>query len=227
MNNPKVYGRLSSMAAVAVISSLVSFSTANTLAQTPVATPTVSSSPSLKFRPSQGMQNPVPASHLLGQLSAALAAERHDEVHALVEELHTRWPNQDEYTALWLDQRLQSNDPSEHNETTLNALWRLRSTHPKSATMAFALGKHYARLGRWSDAQSAFQSAHALAPDHPDPAYNLGVSWEQLGQTALALHYYRIAINKLNTQPTLSAQSIAQIRARLAMVENSSASTAR
>lgn len=141
-----------------------------------------------------------------------MTAERYQEAHALATELHQRWPDQDEYTALWLDSQAIS---AERHEQTLNALLRLRQSRLDSAAIVFALGRQYARLGQWADAQSAFQSAHALSPNHPDPIYNLAVCWEQLGQTVLAQHFYQRVLDLLNT-PTQATTPITTLsRARV------------
>ncbi|MGV3590440.1 MAG: tetratricopeptide repeat protein, partial [Gammaproteobacteria bacterium] len=50
------------------------------------------------------------------------------------------------------------------------------------------LGNHYAAQGRWSEAQGAYYNALLTArrsaggPVHPDYAFNLAVSLEQLNQ---------------------------------------------
>lgn len=172
----------------------------------------------IQFRPHTIQQSPPPATRLLEQISTAISAERTTEAQALAAELHERWPNHDEYTALWIDQITRAKNPPSHDDETLRTLWNLRKTQAKSAAIAFALGNYYAHQGRWNDAQSAFQSAYAFAPNHPDPAYNLGVCWEQLGQQILAQHYYRLALEHATTNQTAIVSSIPifKIRERLA-----------
>ncbi len=67
----------------------------------------------------------------------------------------------------------------------------LLDAHADAPWMHFALANHYARQGRWPDAQQAYFDAVRLAPDNPDYAYNLAVSLEHLGQGAAALDYYQ------------------------------------
>lgn len=178
--------------------------------------PSHPSKPTIPIRSTTSSTIPTTAAHLLNQLSAAITAERRHEAHALATELHQRWADQDEYTALWLDNPA---DSAEQNELTLNALLRLHQARPESTAIAFALGRRYALSARWTDAQAAFQSAHALAPNHPDPAFNLALCWEQLGQTVLAKHYYQRALALLNaphTQPTaISTLHATRVQAQL------------
>jgi tetratricopeptide (TPR) repeat protein len=63
-----------------------------------------------------------------------------------------------------------------------------------SAFLYFTLGNLYADQLSWAPAQQAFYQAHHLDPANPDYAYNLAVSLEHLGQSKLALGYYRRAL---------------------------------
>jgi tetratricopeptide (TPR) repeat protein len=63
-----------------------------------------------------------------------------------------------------------------------------------SGFLYFALGNLYARQGQWPQAQPAYFQAYELQPDNPDYAYNLAVGLEHLGQTKIALNYYRRAL---------------------------------
>lgn len=185
-------------------------------AQTANLTPKPITKPSIPIHSKVLSTRPLSATHLLNQLSAALTSERPHEAHALATELHQRWPDQDEYTALWFDS--QTSGPQQ-NEQAIHALLRLRQAQPGSAAIAFSLGRQYAQSGRWSDAQSAFQTAHALAPNHPDPAYNLAVCWEQLRQSTLAKHHYQRALALLSASDSpsipISTLPAARIQAQL------------
>jgi len=59
----------------------------------------------------------------------------------------------------------------------------------------FALGNIYARQGQWAQAQQAYFQAYQLQPDNADYAYNLAVGLEHIGQTKIALTYYRKAVD--------------------------------
>ncbi|MDY6983550.1 MAG: tetratricopeptide repeat protein, partial [Pseudomonadota bacterium] len=92
-------------------------------------------------------------------------------------------------------QTMQGGSPVEHE----NALKQLQTQFPNVAQLTLALGNHYAAQGRWSEAQAAYYNALLTArrtsngPVHPDYAFNLAVSLEQLNQPQAALDYYRQA----------------------------------
>ncbi|MEY4641601.1 MAG: hypothetical protein RLZZ227_1595 [Pseudomonadota bacterium] len=86
-------------------------------------------------------------------------------------------------------------NPSEHESTLLTLI----DQYPDVAPLPLALGNLYAEQQRWSEAQGAYYNALLLAnrnssgPVHPDYAFNLAVSLEQLNQGKAALGYYRQA----------------------------------
>jgi tetratricopeptide (TPR) repeat protein len=92
-------------------------------------------------------------------------------------------------------QTMQAGSPNEHE----NTLKQLQDQYPNVAQLTLALGNHYAAQGRWSEAQAAYYNAlltarrNASGPVHPDYAFNLAVSLEQLKQPKAALDYYRQA----------------------------------
>ena len=67
-----------------------------------------------------------------------------------------------------------------------------------SGFVYFALGNLYARQALWAQAQQAYFQAYQLQPDNPDYAYNLAVGLEHLGQSKIALNYYRKALELSN-----------------------------
>ena len=72
---------------------------------------------------------------------------------------------------------------------------------PDSAALQFALGTHYAGLGRWGEAQAAFFEAHRIDPGNADVLYNLAVSLDHIGETRVAADFYRRAIEASAGQP--------------------------
>jgi tetratricopeptide (TPR) repeat protein len=64
-----------------------------------------------------------------------------------------------------------------------------------SGFLYFALGNVYAKQGQWAQAQQAYFQAYQLQPDSADYAYNLAVGLEHIGQTKIALTYYRKAVD--------------------------------
>lgn len=64
----------------------------------------------------------------------------------------------------------------------------------QSAALYFALGNAQQRQRRWPEAQQAYFDAYRHDNQHPDYAYNLAVSLDQLGKAKAALPYYRQAL---------------------------------
>lgn len=73
--------------------------------------------------------------------------------------------------------------------------------HPQSSALRLALGNVYAAQKRWSEAQGEYFEAHRLDPANPDIAFNLAVSLDNLGRTALAADFYRRALESARAQP--------------------------
>jgi tetratricopeptide (TPR) repeat protein len=85
----------------------------------------------------------------------------------------------------------------------------------------FALGNVYARQGQWAQAQQAYFQAYQLQPDSADYAYNLAVGLEHIGQTKIALTYYRKAVDlssgkgHASFDPSRVQERIGQLSARI------------
>ncbi len=75
------------------------------------------------------------------------------------------------------------------------------AAQPDASFLQFTLGNQYAAQGRWADAQQAYFRAYAGNPEHPDFAYNLAVSLDQLHQSKPALEYYRRALALAKDHP--------------------------
>jgi tetratricopeptide (TPR) repeat protein len=73
--------------------------------------------------------------------------------------------------------------------------------NPQSAALRLALGNVYAAQKRWSEAQGEYFEAHRLDPANPDIAFNLAVSLDNLGRSALAAQFYRRALDSARGQP--------------------------
>ena len=63
--------------------------------------------------------------------------------------------------------------------------------HRDAAYLHAALGRWYARQGRWADAQQAYFDAARLEAGNPDYAFNLAVALDHMGQGAAALTHYQ------------------------------------
>ncbi len=86
----------------------------------------------------------------------------------------------------------------------LSAESRLKSmiaAQPDASFLHFSLGNQYAAQGRWAEAQQAYFRAYTSDPEHPDFAYNLAVSLDQLHQPKPALEYYRRALKLAQGHP--------------------------
>lgn len=103
----------------------------------------------------------------------------------------------------------QENEPVQ----TESRLKTLLSQAAPSAALQFVLGNLYARQQRWREAQAAYFSAMAGDTDNPDYLYNLAVSLDHLGQTALAGRHYRLALEAAKQRPAAFVQG--QIEQRL------------
>ena len=57
------------------------------------------------------------------------------------------------------------------------------AAQPEASFLHFTLGNQYAAQGRWAEAQQAYFKAFASDPEHPDFAFNLAVSLDQMHQT--------------------------------------------
>ena len=88
----------------------------------------------------------------------------------------------------------------EYSESQLKSLLK---ESPEASYIHFSLGNLYARQGRWAQAQQAYFSAYQYDTHHPDYAYNLAVSLDQINQPRLALSYYQKSLQLIkNSQVT-------------------------
>lgn len=85
---------------------------------------------------------------------------------------------------------------------------------PDSANLHAALGNLYALRNQWGLAQAAYFDASNHAPNSADYAFNLAVSLDQLGKSALALAQYQRALDLLQSSGTGKLDK-AQLEARI------------
>lgn len=91
-------------------------------------------------------------------------------------------------------------------------LTHLARANPNVAELPFILGNWYARDKRWQEAQQAYFDAYNRNTNNPDYAYNLAVALDQLGKSANAEKFYRLA---LTLAPGFAAHfDVNQARAR-------------
>jgi tetratricopeptide (TPR) repeat protein len=72
---------------------------------------------------------------------------------------------------------------TDHPETALKFASRAVSLEPKSAESQLELGRVYAALGRFSEAEAALKASIALDPTESSPYYHLFSAYRHLGQT--------------------------------------------
>jgi tetratricopeptide (TPR) repeat protein len=73
----------------------------------------------------------------------------------------------------------------------------LLAQQPQAAHLHAALGNLYAEQNQWPSAQQAYFEAHQYDANNAEYAFNLAVSLDQLGKTALALQYYKTTLELL------------------------------
>ena len=93
---------------------------------------------------------------------------------------------------------LQARQNSAQAESRLTSL---ASAKPEEVGAQIALGNLYASQLRWAESQQAYFAAYALQPENPDVLYNLAVTLEHLNQPALAIQYYRDALQSSKRRP--------------------------
>jgi Tfp pilus assembly protein PilF len=81
-----------------------------------------------------------------------------------------------------------------------------------TGALHFALGNLYAGQRRWSEAQPAYFKAHTTDAEQPDYLYNLAVSLDHLGQSALARQFYERALKAARNRPAAFDKSLGERR---------------
>lgn len=97
---------------------------------------------------------------------------------------------------------------------TESRIKNLLAQQPEAANLHAALGNLYAAQNQWPLAQAAYFDASRFAPNNADYAFNLAVSLDQIGKSALALAQYQRALSLLNNAAASSLDR-AQLEARI------------
>lgn len=92
------------------------------------------------------------------------------------------------------------------------------SANPQAAHLHAALGQLYISQGQWPLAQQSFFEAHHLDATHPDYAFNLAVSLDHMGKSALALQYY-LQAQALMATHAASSVNPAQLATRIQQLQ--------
>lgn len=97
-------------------------------------------------------------------------------------------------------------------------LKNMLAQHPESAHLHAALGDLYAAQNQWTSAQQAYFQAYHLDAGNAEYVFNLAASLDQMGKPALALPYYRRALELLPTSGTTAIDS-AQLELRIMQLQ--------
>jgi tetratricopeptide (TPR) repeat protein len=149
---------------------------------------------------------------LLGLAAVETQAKRHDAAENYYTRLIELDPRDAHAQAGLIGLRGQS-DP-------VAAESRLKSmiaAQPDVGVLHFTLGNQYAAQGRWTEAQQAYFQAYTSDPGHPDFAYNLAISLDQMHQPMPALEYYRRALALAAGRP--ASFDRAQVSIRVSQLE--------
>ena len=93
----------------------------------------------------------------------------------------------------------------------ISRLKLLLQEEPAAAHLHFFLANEYAAQSRWPEAQQSYFQAYHYAPAQADYAFNLAVSLEKLGQSQVALEYYRRALIAADkSTPSFDTQRLIQ-----------------
>lgn len=94
----------------------------------------------------------------------------------------------------------------------------LLALQPQAAYLHEALGNLYAEQNQWPLAQQAYFQAYQYDANNAEYAFNLAVSLDQLGKTALALQYYKTTLELLPKSGTSSINRT-QVESRIAQLQ--------
>lgn len=103
-------------------------------------------------------------------------------------------------------------------QTSESRLKTMISANPQAAHLHAALGQLYISQGQWPLAQQSFFEAHHLDATHPDYAFNLAVSLDHMGKSALALQYY-LQAQALMATHAASSVNPAQLATRIQQLQ--------
>ena len=149
---------------------------------------------------------------LLGLAAVEMRSARHDAAESYYQRLLELDPRDAQAQAGLIGLRGQI-DPlaAESRVKTMIA------AQPEATFLYFTLGNQYAAQQRWAEAQQAYFKAYSGDPEHPDFAFNLAISLDQLHQTKPALMYYRRALALAQDRPVSFDKD--QVHKRVAQLE--------
>ncbi len=101
--------------------------------------------------------------------------------------------------------------PQNNVASSESRIKNMLAKHPDDPNLHATLGNFYADLNQWGDAQQAYFEAYRLNLS-ADNAFNLAVSLDQLGKSALALPYYQRALQLAQSGSTNIDKNALQAR---------------
>jgi Tfp pilus assembly protein PilF len=154
---------------------------------------------------------------LLGMAAIALRQSRYADANGWYQKVLEVEPRNS--TALSALANLQINNESAgaaaaDDAGTESRIKSMLAQQPEAANLHAALGNLYAAQNQWPQAQAAYFNASRYAPTSADYAFNLAVSLDQLGKSALALAQYQRALGLLNNS-SASNLNKAELEARI------------
>ena len=114
--------------------------------------------------------------------------------------------------------RTERQDPMQAESRLKDSL----TSQPDAIGTHLALGDALAAQQRWAEAQQAYFQAHALAPGHPDIAYNLAVALDHLGQRRPAAGFYRKALQLADQHPARFSRHHCETRLQVLQAQDPS-----
>lgn len=148
---------------------------------------------------------------LLGMAAVEVRAGRFEAADGHYRRLLRADPRDADAHAGLLALRSEQVDPVQAESRLKNLL----AADPDAHVLNFSLGNQFAQQGRWAEAQQSYFKAFSADPGHPDYAYNLAVSLDQLRQPKLALDYYRRALVLAQTRAASFDQALARNRVQV------------
>lgn len=104
------------------------------------------------------------------------------------------------------------------DQTSVLKLKKMLAENPNDANAHANLGAYFAGQAQWAEAQQSYFEAYRLNAT-ADNAFNLAVSLDQMGKSALALSYYQQSLALAAASPS-SAIDINALQARIASIQS-------
>lgn len=135
---------------------------------------------------------------LLGMAAIALRQSRYADANGWYQKVLDIEPRNSTALSAVANLRIGNEAVAADYAGTESQIKTMLAQQPESANLHAALGNLYAAQNQWPQAQAAYFNASRYAPNSAEYAFNLAVSLDQLGKSALALAQYQRALSLLN-----------------------------